>query len=766
MPFGSTGTFMDEEWANGVGPHQGWASFVARDLVRAVDARYRTIRRASGRAIARALRGRLRRAQHRAAPSRRVPRRRELVGLRARSTSRRSSAPPRAAAANSPLDAARRGRPPSAASTRTSGSTAARRTRCAARTRLRRRARPRRDPAPLPRRPRRPHVGDLARARRPRASSPPRGTPACVGWPRRRSCSPSRSPRRAGSTCSARACRARGSRTRCRSTARARRRRPARLVCRRLGRGRPAARRLRPLGAARPADGALALGLGGRALELPRRRRLARGRPQVPVREAFDAALSLQAVYLPAALVGLAVRRGRAARPRRAAAGALARRARRPRRQPRPPRRDPAGHGPTLLVGALTPDVHWPLARALGALAGLALLLAARGLARRRRRAWLLALGVSALAVVLHALHGVDEGTIALGASCGGRARRLPAGLRRAGRRGDAAARRRAGPRSPPADLRLRRGRALGQPGGRRPADSARFALREDSRGGLPASTCAARRTSAAASALVPASLLLLGAAAHGLVLAAWLAPWRHRLLQEARERELARALVRTWGADTLAPFVLRADKSYFFDARRAPRFSPTASSAASPSSPATRSGRAGALRARSSRGSSPSRTRATGGSRSSAPPSAARPLPRRTGCTPSTTATRRSSTRPRSRSRAARSARCGSPCTGSGGGLPRRRAPPARDRPELRAELEAIAADVARRASRSAASRWRSTSSSGSSDEDAVFVVGFDPDGAAVGFLHFAVVAGRRGALALLDAAPARRPRTASTSG
>ena len=43
MPFGSTGTFVDKEWANGVAPHEGWETFVARDVVRAVDARFRTI---------------------------------------------------------------------------------------------------------------------------------------------------------------------------------------------------------------------------------------------------------------------------------------------------------------------------------------------------------------------------------------------------------------------------------------------------------------------------------------------------------------------------------------------------------------------------------------------------------------------------------------------------------------------------------------------------------------------------------------------------
>jgi enterochelin esterase-like enzyme len=43
MPYGSTGTFTDEEWANGIRPHEGWETFVARDLVRTIDRRFRTI---------------------------------------------------------------------------------------------------------------------------------------------------------------------------------------------------------------------------------------------------------------------------------------------------------------------------------------------------------------------------------------------------------------------------------------------------------------------------------------------------------------------------------------------------------------------------------------------------------------------------------------------------------------------------------------------------------------------------------------------------
>jgi enterochelin esterase-like enzyme len=52
MPFGSTGAFTDKEWANGVRPHEGWETFVARDLVRTIDARFRTIRSPRARALA------------------------------------------------------------------------------------------------------------------------------------------------------------------------------------------------------------------------------------------------------------------------------------------------------------------------------------------------------------------------------------------------------------------------------------------------------------------------------------------------------------------------------------------------------------------------------------------------------------------------------------------------------------------------------------------------------------------------------------------
>jgi enterochelin esterase-like enzyme len=51
MPFGSTGVFTDKEWANGIRPHDDWETFVARDVVDAVDARFDTIPTGAGRAI-------------------------------------------------------------------------------------------------------------------------------------------------------------------------------------------------------------------------------------------------------------------------------------------------------------------------------------------------------------------------------------------------------------------------------------------------------------------------------------------------------------------------------------------------------------------------------------------------------------------------------------------------------------------------------------------------------------------------------------------
>jgi enterochelin esterase-like enzyme len=51
-PSGSRSFFNDTEWANGVSAGNQWETFVARDLVNAIDARYRTIRAGSARGLA------------------------------------------------------------------------------------------------------------------------------------------------------------------------------------------------------------------------------------------------------------------------------------------------------------------------------------------------------------------------------------------------------------------------------------------------------------------------------------------------------------------------------------------------------------------------------------------------------------------------------------------------------------------------------------------------------------------------------------------
>jgi enterochelin esterase-like enzyme len=51
MPTGARSFLADNEWADGVRPGNGWETFVARDLVRAIDARYRTIATGASRGL-------------------------------------------------------------------------------------------------------------------------------------------------------------------------------------------------------------------------------------------------------------------------------------------------------------------------------------------------------------------------------------------------------------------------------------------------------------------------------------------------------------------------------------------------------------------------------------------------------------------------------------------------------------------------------------------------------------------------------------------
>jgi lysyl-tRNA synthetase, class II len=287
---------------------------------------------------------------------------------------------------------------------------------------------------------------------------------------------------------------------------------------------------------------------------------------QVPAHQAFHVAAGQRAIYIPAALAGLA--------------GALAGRARRPVRS-----RSPlvlswfvaaAGLLGVLdamlpdrrqeLIGSLAPERVHGVATALVAPLGLALVVVARGLARRKRRAWQVGVALLWCLVVLHLQHRFGYGAI-------GTALVAVALL---ARRNDFDA-----PGDPEAHPRVALRLVLFAAGivvygvvslwiNRVMVDqpfAIGFALAETGRAAIGLNAAGSAHLSGAFGDWFPVSVLMLAATAAGRLLVHWLAPWRYRHAQEARERRLTRELVSTWGVDTLAPFVLRGDKSYFFDA-------------------------------------------------------------------------------------------------------------------------------------------------------------------------------------------------------
>ncbi len=284
---------------------------------------------------------------------------------------------------------------------------------------------------------------------------------------------------------------------------------------------------------------------------------------QVPMHQALDAALQLKMVYLSAALAGL----GGALLGREGDAG----------------RRAPlalawfvaaAGlldvvhavlpHSHELLVQRFAPDAVGSLAAALGVPIGAALMLTARGLARRKRRAWVLAVALLLGSSTLHVLHGFNDGgyaAIVVLVALVARRRRFDAA-------GDPSGR-------PLVAARI----ALSLAGifafgfvalwiNRVVADepfTLGFVFHETARALTGLDLGGSEHLSGSFGDWFPLSVLILGVAAVVWILAGALAPWRYRLRQEAEERRIAHDLVMAWGADTLAPFVLRADKSYFF---------------------------------------------------------------------------------------------------------------------------------------------------------------------------------------------------------
>jgi lysyl-tRNA synthetase class 2 len=283
---------------------------------------------------------------------------------------------------------------------------------------------------------------------------------------------------------------------------------------------------------------------------------------QVPVRSALDTATRLQLVYLSAAAVALG-------------AAALAK-DRRAKRAPLVVATVVAIGGllnlihgvlpgrNTGLLHSITPDAVGPLAKAFGVFAAVAMLAASRGLARRRHRAWQVATTVAGLSTTIHVLHGFNHGTLASAVVLV----LLIARRHDFDGPGDAKSRGLVARRALTVIVVIGLYAFIALWLNRTEADqplTLSFALRETFDDLLALNLHGSPHFVGTFGDWFPLSLLILGIASTLWVVAGWVAPWRHRVVQEERERSLARALVHAWGIDTLAPFVLRSDKSYFF---------------------------------------------------------------------------------------------------------------------------------------------------------------------------------------------------------
>jgi lysylphosphatidylglycerol synthetase-like protein (DUF2156 family) len=285
---------------------------------------------------------------------------------------------------------------------------------------------------------------------------------------------------------------------------------------------------------------------------------------QVPAHEAFHAAAAEQAVVIPAVLCGIA--------------GALLGRA----RAPDAPRSRVvlawliAGVGLLAIVDALFPEhrrslvtsfdaahVHG-LTKALVVPLALALVVTARNLARGSGRAWQLAVALLTVLLVLHVERRFDDGAVVTGLA-------VVALLARRGdfrRRGDPSAKPRVVVHAVVLTAVVLVYGIVALWVNRLMADepyTLGFALRVTGRALAGLSFHGAHGLSGPVADWFPLTVFLLGAGGVVGILLEWLAPWRHRVFRASHELAVVRALVATFGIDTLAPFALRADKSYFF---------------------------------------------------------------------------------------------------------------------------------------------------------------------------------------------------------
>ena len=183
------------------------------------------------------------------------------------------------------------------------------------------------------------------------------------------------------------------------------------------------------------------------------------------------------------------------------------------------------------LVGGVLPP-GWPeAARVLTVVFGIGLIWLSRSLAKRRRRAWQLAVAVVVASAAAHLAKGLDfeEATISL---------LLLAALVRFRGRFD----------------------VPGDPASVRPLLGLGAAL-----AGVAAVVGGAELRGVDFSPRTGDALLGLGVVLASLALYFWLRPFGHAVAQTVGERRIARQLVDSYGSDSLSFFALRRDKSYLF---------------------------------------------------------------------------------------------------------------------------------------------------------------------------------------------------------
>lgn len=286
----------------------------------------------------------------------------------------------------------------------------------------------------------------------------------------------------------------------------------------------------------------------------------------VSLHEALHTAAKARVVYLPAALAG--------------GAGAILGRRR---AKPRPWAPVTVAVGVALagiidILSAVTPEITERLFRverfvpsavprvasAGVAAAGVVLLLVARGLARRKRRAWQIAACLLAVSSLLHLVKGLDyeEATITWLLALVLIARRHDFDAP-----GDVTTR---------SVVLVRAVAILGaiyaygavalliNAGKADQPYSLGFAFSETTRALLGGGFGASHHVHGRFGTWFPFSVALLAMVGVGVIVVSWLSPWRYRLGENTDSRRVARPLVHEWGTDTLSPFALRSDKSVF----------------------------------------------------------------------------------------------------------------------------------------------------------------------------------------------------------